>query len=592
MNYTKIILNCLKAINYQLERYIDRLEKNQSGTPAPLPRTPVFRKQHSAVSRPQSVPLRESETITTSTDSVGSYAIKSGEYRVSEETPSDTRPEKNKNRPSKINFTEFLHTIAVNHKKSTIYITGGIAGFCIFIIVALFLYIRMPAPSATPSNGGDGALTTVSVEENNTNSNSEDETTTPTSTTSAVTTPVATISFDDVRRLFEAVKPDFSTPVDTVTYGQNSFILYYSIDSTLYKLGEKYLRQYAPKYGAICVIEPKTGRILSLNSYTRENEPAIGDNLYCSAIFPAASIFKTITAACAVDFLGLRSTTMLETSGARHTLYQRQLTEELNYSTEVSLEEAFAYSINSAFGRIGIYMTGAKNLNHYALKFGFTKPIPFELSNGKATIVVPDSSFELAEVASGFNRTTSISPLFGSLIASSIANRGIMPSPTIVDSIKLLTTGQTIYTRRNRIWRTPIDSSSAEEMVAMMKSVVEYGTGRKSFKTFKQSTCYQEVDVGGKTGNIQKDSLGRVDWFIGFSRHKSDTSRNIAVGIVTVHDAYWTVHSSYLGAELMLKNTRSYLKEKKQMAEEIAADTLKVSFHEDSTDTLSEDENQ
>ncbi|MBF0259770.1 MAG: penicillin-binding protein, partial [Desulfamplus sp.] len=40
-----------------------------------------------------------------------------------------------------------------------------------------------------------------------------------------------------------------------------------------------------------------------------------------------------------------------------------------------------------------------------------------------------------AEVACGFNKTTTISPVFGAMIASTMLNSGKTPVPSIVESV-------------------------------------------------------------------------------------------------------------------------------------------------------------
>jgi hypothetical protein len=50
--------------------------------------------------------------------------------------------------------------------------------------------------------------------------------------------------------------------------------------------------------------------------------------------------------------------------------------------------------------------------------------------------------------------------------------------------------------------------------------------------------------------------MGKIDWFIGFAVDRDEPDRSLAVGIVTVHGRLWTVHSSYLGAEIFRKALR------------------------------------
>jgi len=311
-------------------------------------------------------------------------------------------------------------------------------------------------------------------------------------------------------------------------------------------LGKKYFKRYHPKYGAIVLIEPRTGRIL----------------------FPAASIFKTITAAAAIEKAGVKAKSIIRTTGRNHTLYKFQLEKELDQFREVTFQEAFAYSINPVFGRLGLHILGADGLQEYALKFGFNAEIPFELKNGKPIFIYPDTAFAVAELASGFNKSTMMSPLFGAMITAGISNNGQIYAPTIIDSIIDLKTNNTIYKRKNTLWRVPVQKSTAHELVELMRHVARYGTARKSFKYIKQSYRFEDTEYGGKTGNIDKNGLGKVDWFVGFCRHKEDSDQHVAIGVVTVHDDNWTVHSSYIGAEIMRKYIRKIQITKKQITEQ------------------------
>lgn len=364
------------------------------------------------------------------------------------------------------------------------------------------------------------------------------------------------LSVDGVADLIRRFPLCPSCSKDTIQFKDGAFIVHYSIDSTLQRLGKNFLKQYRPKYGAVAVIEPPTGRVLSLISYTRDGELLLGKNLFCRNMFPAASIFKIVTAAGAIEKGGLKAESKLRTLGSNHTLYNSQLVKNPKNFREVTLQEAFAYSINPVFGRIGLFLLGADGLMEYALKFGFNSRIPFELDNEKPVFIYPDTGFAIAELASGFNQETTISPLFGAMIAAGISNHGHIFAPTIVDSITDLASKKNMYTRKSVLWRMPIQPRTAAQLVILMQDVARYGTARKSFRYLKQSYRFKEIDYGGKTGSVDKEGIGKVDWFVGFCRHRNDKTQHIATGVVTVHGEQWTVHSSFIGAEMMRKYLR------------------------------------
>jgi cell division protein FtsI/penicillin-binding protein 2 len=361
----------------------------------------------------------------------------------------------------------------------------------------------------------------------------------------------------DVVALTKRFPPRLKYGADTLKIKKSSLAVHYSIDTLLQTRSKKLLRKYQPRYGAAVALHPSSGRTFALAAYTHPDRPPIAADLYCRSIFPAASIIKIIAAAAAIEKAGLTSRSALKTSGKNHTLYNFQLARELKTFREVSLDEAFAYSINPVFGRIGIYLLGRNGLQQYITAFGFNADVPFDLHTEAAQAHAGDSLFSLAETACGFNQRTVISPLFGALIAAAVSNDGVMPAPTLIDSIVDIQKQSTLYKANARPWRMPVRPQTAAELRTLMHSVARFGTARTSFRYVKRSGRFGNIQYGGKTGNVDMDGIGRVDWFVGFARHATDRRQHIAVCAVTVHGPYWTVHSSFIGAEIIRAYIRS-----------------------------------
>ena len=357
----------------------------------------------------------------------------------------------------------------------------------------------------------------------------------------------------DLKKLVELNPDILKKSTVTVSDSKYQYRVFTSVDSIITNTSKKLLKRYHPLYGAIVLLEPETGRVLSMCSYTNGNKnlESLGNTLYLKSIFPAASIFKTITAAAAIEKSGFTSISKIKTVGRNHTLYSNQLTEKIKNYRLVSFENAFAYSYNPVFGRIGIYVVGADGLNEFAQRFGFNSKIPFILKAEASKFIYPDSTFAIAEVASGFNQSTQISPLFGAMIASAVVNNGRILAPTVIDSVLKLSSKKIIYRKKAKMWRRPVAVKTSEELKRIMSAVPRYGTARKSFNFIKKSYRFKDIEYGGKTGSVDKDGLGKIDWFIGFATHKKDATQRISVAVVTVHDGNWTVHSSYIAAEVM-----------------------------------------
>lgn len=361
--------------------------------------------------------------------------------------------------------------------------------------------------------------------------------------------------------------------------GKDSVEVYTSIDTSLKKHLDKLMVQYHPLYGAVIVIESSTGRILSLISYTNDSMPDLGTNLCLMSYFPAASTFKTITAAAAIELEHFTADCQLEHRGRTSTLYRSQIEEELDQSVNITLAQSYARSVNAVFARIGIYEIGKKRLIDIADNFGFNQQIPGELPCEVSHASCSDSIFDIAEFASGFNQRTTISPLHGALMAAAVAENGIMPIPTLVDSIRDVKSKEIKYTRTAAVWKQALQPSSVREMRKLMQAVATIGTGRKQFRDIKNSERFAEFSYGGKTGSVDKDGIGRVDWFIGYAAHPIKSDERVAVGALTVHGAYWTVHSSYLAAEAMRYYLRSIQEKKKKAADKSDLATVSDSAH-------------
>jgi len=326
-----------------------------------------------------------------------------------------------------------------------------------------------------------------------------------------------------------------------------------SVDTTLQKYAMSMFRQYKPRYAAMAAVDPSTGRVLALASYADDGETIDGSDLYLKNYFPAASVFKTIVAAAAVERGGMNGKTVLEHFGRNHTLYNTQLRKDLKVSREITLEDAYAYSVNPVFARIALFNVNKDIVAEYGRRFGFNEAVPFEYDADVSEMFAPDTGFSVAEFASGFNRKTTITPLFGALLAGAVCESGVIFEPTVIDTVRSLRSDSCLYVRRSKVWRRAVKEPTAAELRGLMTKVTHYGTARNTFRQLRDSPRYNAFEFGGKTGSVNQVGLGRVDWFVGFARNPNNKSQRIAVGVVTTHGEYWTVHSSYVAAELIKK---------------------------------------
>jgi cell division protein FtsI/penicillin-binding protein 2 len=351
------------------------------------------------------------------------------------------------------------------------------------------------------------------------------------------------ITADDTRRRRRGGR---DTEDDTLS-------LYLSIDTSIQAYATRLLRRYKPRYGAVAAIDPSTGRVLALASFAGEGEPIDGSDLYLKSIFPAASVFKTVVAAAGIERGGMNRNSKIKHFGRSTTLYRSQLVENLKVSQDISLQDAYAYSNNPAFGRIALFNVNKNIISDYGRRFGFLDTIPFEFDVDVSAMLNPDSGFSIAEFASGFNRETMLSPILGALLAGAICENGAINAPTVIDSIRSSKRDTLVYNRTANVWRRAVKESTAAELRWLMTKVTHYGTARTTFRPVRESQRYRHYEFGGKTGNVNQRGLGRVDWFVGFARNPNNKNQRIAVGVVTTHGEFWTVKSNYIAAELFKK---------------------------------------
>jgi len=151
----------------------------------------------------------------------------------------------------------------------------------------------------------------------------------------------------------------------------------------------KTLNRGKPQRIALVVMQADTGKIIAMTGFDLDNPDT---NPCMESDYPAASIFKIVTAAAAVETLGYTPKTQLYFNGNKYTLYKRQLKDVKNkYTSKISFSKAFAESINPVFGKIGKNYLGKEKLDHYADAFGFNKVFllnyPFRPAHSKPTAV-------------------------------------------------------------------------------------------------------------------------------------------------------------------------------------------------------------
>lgn len=338
--------------------------------------------------------------------------------------------------------------------------------------------------------------------------------------------------------------------------------------------------QLKDKDGAAVAIEPSTGRILAMvstpsydpnqlashdtgNASAAYSELANEDanpmlNRTTSELYPPGSTFKTVVLATALE-KGDYSLDSQIPAGASYTLpgTNTQLTnaEAAGNGTDgkISLEDALAYSSNTAFAQLGVAL-GDTAISDMAQKLGFDKSItvdgtdstgsPMTAVASKFPTEVSQDRLALASIGQG---DTLVTPLQNAMVAAAIANDGVLMQPTLVDRVRYSDLSVMPDTTPS-VMSKAFSADTANSITTAMESVVTKENA---------NLAIDGVKVAAKTGTAQIGSNNEsIDgWVIGFA--PADDPK-IAVAVV-VHDV--DLYGSFAAGPIMKAMMEEALKE-------------------------------
>jgi cell division protein FtsI/penicillin-binding protein 2 len=333
--------------------------------------------------------------------------------------------------------------------------------------------------------------------------------------------------------------------------------LHTSFDQEYQQRVQERLRGSMALGGVVAALDPRTGRILALASY---NEAAEKPVAFFWKAYPAASVFKIVTAAAALETGCLEPESVMDYTGRNHTLYRRDLSQKTyTWSNRMTLEKAFAKSVNPVFGKIGIHALGRKTLQEYGSAFFFGLALPGEVPFETSRLQVPEDDLGIAEVASGFNRRTKVTPLHAAWMSALIASDGAAPVPWLVESVQA-EDGEEVYRHREEIPVRVLSPKTARDMRALMEATIEAGTCQRSFRARSRDSRLRSVVFGGKTGNINnKTDTIKYDWFTGYARTESGEDP-LALSVVMIHGRLLGHRANAIAYDLF----RAYFRSRKE----------------------------
>ncbi len=339
---------------------------------------------------------------------------------------------------------------------------------------------------------------------------------------------------------------------DKLLIDNRSMAIEYNFNENLTNFAKNLLKQYRSDYTTIAVLDNESGKVLMAIGYSGKSNK-FDKNLILTNTHPSASLIKIITTAELLQNSQVKKETIFDFKGRSTTLFKYQVDDSRSrrWDKSQSFEIAFAKSNNVIFGKAAIKNTTSEGIVKMAEGFGFNQPIMKEFDFLKSEIHQVKDDFSLAELASGYNVDTIISPIHAAVMASIIANDGVMRTPKLISKIIDPKTGENIWPQMTTEKRA-ISPETSKEMHEMMAMTIDDGTARRSFRMMKNS--YRDVlDIGGKTGSITGGTpYGKRDWFAAFAIPRQiGKGKGISISVMNVNVKKWHVKSTMLAKNII-----------------------------------------
>lgn len=288
--------------------------------------------------------------------------------------------------------------------------------------------------------------------------------------------------------------------------------------------------------GAVFVMNPDTGAILSMASRPSYDPYTIDDiwddlvkdssdsrlvNRATQGKYIPGSIFKIVTT---LEYIKENETFdnfkyYCNGKAAFNNFSIKCFNGTAHYSED--LKDAFAYSCNSAFSTIGNELN-IPEFRKTAKKLLFNESLPLDMDYNESVFALTkkSSQFDITQTSIGQGKTT-VSPAHMAMIASAIANNGVLMKPYIINYIEN-SSGNIVKMTEQTEYKRLMTKSQAKQLQEYMSAVCEYGTAK--------ALGYADYNAYGKTGTAELDKNDNINsWFVGYAKKGK---KKIAIAVV------------------------------------------------------------
>lgn len=326
---------------------------------------------------------------------------------------------------------------------------------------------------------------------------------------------------------------------------RNEFVLY-SVDPALQDYTESLVASAKSPHIAIVAMDPRTGRILAMADKSESIR-----NLSLHTGFPAASLFKLVTSAAALEQSTMQPESTVKFRGGTYTLNQWNIKPDVRKDRRsMTLAEALGMSCNPVFARVALLHLDPETLRTYANRFGFNADLNFDYRLPISRAYIPSNDFDFGRTAAGFGEVT-ISPVHAAALAAGIANGGMIPRPSLIDQV-VSPSGDVVYATKPEFVKKAVSPETARKLMDMMEYTTTMGTSRREFMK-RNRPVLPGIPVAAKTGTLKgPNPKGLNHWFIAAAPIEDP---QIAVSVILVNPRART-KASNLGKQIIERYIR------------------------------------
>jgi cell division protein FtsI/penicillin-binding protein 2 len=318
-----------------------------------------------------------------------------------------------------------------------------------------------------------------------------------------------------------------------------------SIDPDLQRTVQQLFLKRAVTEGSVVMMDLRSGRLMV---YASINE-GVRRDVNVEAKAPAASIFKIVTGTGLVEAGVPIDHKECYRGGLSGFDLSDLIEDEVRDKWCATVAGAMGRSLNVIMGRLALRHLDPESLGATARGYGFGAPIPFDVPVEPSTVVfAEDDDLRFARTAAGFWNTT-LSPMQGLMIAATVAQRGVVVRPVLVNSVTN-EKGDVIYRApaAPQKLREAFKPETAEAVGKMMEETFTNGTAHADFYDSRGRSYLPNIKLAGKTGTLTNRKQRFFTWLVGYAGAEEP---EVAYAVLVNNGPNWRTKAPFLTREVL-----------------------------------------